>query len=130
MTVEEGLYAFLTTNGAISALLASRVYPLRLPQNPTYPAVVYKVVSEKQPMTHGGTPGGLVTIRVQFDCHGGTYTLSKQLKNVLKAELDGFNGLMGTVQVGHVHFLNAVDALAAVTETAVIPVDFRILYTA
>ncbi len=129
MTIEEGLYVFLTNNEAISALLASRVYLLRLPQNPIYPAVVYKVISEKQPMTHGGTPGDLVTIRVQFDCHGGRYALSKQLKNVLKAELDGFNGLMGLVQVGHVRFLNAFDVLATVTKTAVISVDFRILYT-
>ena len=42
MSVETELRGALTGNGAVAALVGTRVYPVVLPQNPTLPAIVYQ----------------------------------------------------------------------------------------
>lgn len=46
-TIEQSLYSHLTGHAGLSALVATRVYPVKLPQNPTYPAVAYSRVSRR-----------------------------------------------------------------------------------
>ena len=38
MIIEEALVAYLTGYAGLSALIGTRLYPLRLPENPTYGA--------------------------------------------------------------------------------------------
>lgn len=44
MAIEEELVDLLTGDAGIAAVVAARVYPVVLPQNPTLPAIVYQEV--------------------------------------------------------------------------------------
>ena len=60
----EDLFTFLSSN---VASVASRIYPNKLPQSPTLPAIRYFQVSEPFEHSHDG-PSGFHHPRFQLDC--------------------------------------------------------------
>ena len=56
----------------------SRVYPLLLPQSPTFPAVTYQQISAL-PMHAMGKDGSVVRVRVQVNSWGKTYAEARTL---------------------------------------------------
>lgn len=62
----------LTTDGPLSPLIGTRVYPLIRPQNSPLPAIRYQVVSDPRPEHLQGYDGARVS-RVQVDCFAETY---------------------------------------------------------
>jgi hypothetical protein len=97
--LEVGLYAHLTGDAGVSALVAGRVYPLLLPQSPTLPALVYQRISTN-PLgaTHDGA-NHMTRVRMQIRCHGATLLAAKQVADAVRGALDGFAGTMGDVTV-------------------------------
>ena len=60
--------------GTIGASISTRLYPGRLPQNPTYPAVVQNRISSVP--FHGMTQDhGITESRFQLDVYGTTYAV-------------------------------------------------------
>lgn len=106
--IEEGLYTYLTSQAAITDLAGTRIYPLKLPQGVSYPAIRYQDISEVGLMAHDG-PLDLFKSRFQFDCYARTYIAAKQLAQVLRATINGYAGAMGTVTVEHVFFIDWED---------------------
>lgn len=98
MIIEEAIVAYLTTYSGLSALISTRLYPLRLPENPTYPAVTYQRISGPRVQSHSG-PSGLAFPRFQFDCYGTSYLGSKAVEKQVRAALEGYKGTMGMVNV-------------------------------
>lgn len=45
MIIEEALQAYLATVAGVTALISTRIYPEKLPQDPTLPAVKYDIVA-------------------------------------------------------------------------------------
>jgi hypothetical protein len=64
--IETGLYALLSTEPSITALVGTRVYPLILPTDGTFPAITYQIVGGQSFPTL--TTTGLQKIRLQVDC--------------------------------------------------------------
>jgi len=77
-----------------------RIYPLKAPQNPTYPFIVYQRISTNPDYTLGGF-ANLSNVTIQIDCyatdHAGIRTLSSALhtamqsapfKNILENDMD------------------------------------------
>lgn len=75
MRLDEFLLEALTENATVAGLVGTRVYPHKLPQSPTLPAVTYRIIS--QPPTEANTE--LFEARIQLDCWGGTYAASAAL---------------------------------------------------
>lgn len=100
MLIEEGIYSYLSTYAGLTALIGTRIYPLENPQNVTLPAVCYQLIStpQAQGYTHAG-PTGLLIPRFQFDCYAGTSLACRQVAAQVRAAMDGYVGLMGTVVV-------------------------------
>jgi hypothetical protein len=103
MNIEAGLIQFLITQGVASG----RVYPTKLPQNATLPAVVMNRVSQAPDYVHAGA-SGLEMGRFQLDIWGSSYADVKTVKAQIMA-LSGYRGTMGTVPVGASFIANAVD---------------------
>lgn len=127
-TIEEGLYSWVATNSPLNTLIGTRFYPLELPQSPTYPAIVYRLVGDDLPFAYGSNPGDLMTARYQFDCHGLTFSAARGLAQTLRVQLNGFTGVMGAVTVQKVQYLGENQQLATYLDQPVIPVDFRFMY--
>lgn len=90
MTAEERLYTLLTEDAAVNAVVAGRVYPVRMPEaeGATLPAIVYTRISGGQVSSvRGGS--GLENPRVQVDCWATTYAGAKGLATAVREAMDG-----------------------------------------
>ena len=91
----EGLFSFLSKGGTSAE---SRVYPLKLPQGVTLPAIMYFQVSNPFEHSHDGA-SKLQHPRFQMDCWASTYLEAKTLANELLELIDGYAGMMGAATV-------------------------------
>lgn len=77
---------------------ATRVYPLLLPQQPTFPAVTYQQVSATR--THAmGQDGPIIRVRVQVNCWGKTYAEARALAGEVEQQLSRYRGEAGGAKV-------------------------------
>jgi hypothetical protein len=91
-----GAFIFARLNGSTAA--ANRVYPLLLPQQPTYPAVTYQQISSVA--SHAmGQDSPLTRLRVQVNSWGKTYAEARALATEVEARLKRFRGQAGSVTV-------------------------------
>lgn len=98
ITIEEGLAAFLVANAAVNAIVSGRVYPNKLPQTVTLPALTYQRIDTPRVHSHD-TSGATGTAhpRIQFDCWAASYSSAKSLSDALRGALNGYKGTMGSV---------------------------------
>ena len=94
MRIDEALFTHITSNAAVGALVTKRVYPVAMPQKPTYPAVVFTFVSGVALESIEGS-SNLTTSRVQLDCWSTDYSQAKDLARAVRTALQGFRGVMG-----------------------------------
>ena len=106
--IEDALRATLLADADVAALVAARVWPMKLPQAPTYPAVVYQRIST----TNGvalETPVGSTRSRVQVSCWALTFGQARQLGEAVVHTLNGWSGVAGGERVQLVRMLNWLD---------------------
>lgn len=98
-TVYAGLYAYLSTVGAVTALVGStgadepRIRPMRtLKQNETLPALaIYRVAARRWP-TFGSETYGHVGAIVQIDAYAETVADALALADAVREALEGWSG--------------------------------------
>jgi len=88
MTIETDVFTRLSTYPGLTALIATRVYPLRLPQNPVLPAVTLFKVSTPREQSHGGD-SALQHPRYQFSCWAETYGAAWAVADQVRLALQG-----------------------------------------
>jgi len=126
MNIEEALYAHVTGDASIAALISDRFYPLRAPQGAALPYAVYQRISTPRIRSQSG-PSGLARPRFQVTCYASSYSQSRQLANLMRISLDGFRGTMGGgVSVGAVFLENEMDTYEDETGAFGTPMDFII----
>jgi hypothetical protein len=76
MIINDAIFAHLTHHAGLAALISLRCYPVRLPQEPTYPAVTYQRVSLVPTYSHDGD-SNLDRGRWQFSCWATTHTAAE-----------------------------------------------------
>ena len=82
-------------------LVASRVYPLLLPQSPTLPAIVYLKVSGMRVQSHNGD-SALQHPRFQFSCWAETYTEALAVAEQVRMALQGLTAAgVGIYETAH-----------------------------
>ena len=96
--LSDGLYNFLKTNGGVSALVASRIYPLIIPQSvyseaSKQPCLVYSIDTDDRILHYDGSEK-LVTGRLQIDCYARSYSASQNLAAAVRAALVDYSGSM------------------------------------
>jgi len=89
MSLRSDLYDYITADGSIVALIGTRFYWLQLPENVTYPATRYFVVSRQRTAAHDGSTG-LDTITIQIDILAEDDGQAESVSTAFKAALDGF----------------------------------------
>lgn len=93
--VEHAIRAALLASPAVVALVADRIGPEPLPQNPTLPAVTYQLVSRVR-WTGRAKPLGLARPRIQVDSWAADYNQVKALAAAVQGALCPEDGLSGT----------------------------------
>lgn len=103
MSFEEGLRSFLLADPAVAALIDTRLRPVVLRKNDELSAATYQLVSGNRVRSLSG-PSGRAEPRFQIDGWGRRPSDARTLADAIIARLDGYSGLMGTVQVDSVVF--------------------------
>ncbi len=81
---------------ALRALVSNRCYPLVMPQNPTYPAIVYsRISSNPENVLEGGST--IDQVRIQIDCYATTYGSAKSLAEQVRTAMEQAS-FKGTLQ--------------------------------
>lgn len=96
LDVTQALYALLTADTAVAALVAARVHPGFLPQGATLPAIAQTRISGQDVDTLAGS-NGLAHARIQVSCWAATYAGAAALGDAVRLALHGYQG---TVTVG------------------------------
>jgi len=95
MTIEKDIHYKLKKDVDVSALVSKRIYPMKLPQGWTLPAITYQRVSGVREHNLSG-PSGRARPRFQIDCWDDDYLDAKDLANKVRLCLDGFKGDINT----------------------------------
>ena len=127
MTIEADLRTHLIADSPVTALVVARIYPIKLPQSPTYPAITYEIISD---IPHRSLDGDsdLERVRARVHCWGETYTEAVDLARKVRTAVGDFSGTMGATAVSSVKFESWNDIFDDVPEVYRRLVDFIIAH--
>lgn len=91
MITGEVVFALLSADAGVAALVAKRIYPQIAPQPLTKPYVVYAVVSDEPLNSLQGDTSGLGSARVQIDCYATSYRDVQAVADAVDAVLKARN---------------------------------------
>ncbi len=95
MTIETALFSELSTTAEVIAVVGTRIYPQVAPATVAYPFIVYSVISSL-PEHHAGGASDLTNVSLQIDVWAETVGELLTIVEVIRNDLDGFKGDMGT----------------------------------
>lgn len=96
--LEEALYARLSGFAGLSALVGSRIYPLRAPQTAALPLVVFQRISTIR-WSAFGSDTGLARPRIQVTAWATTAMAAKSVKEQVRAALQRWRGTVAGVEI-------------------------------
>lgn len=115
--IEKGIFERLRDDGATAALIAGRVFPVQIPESPSYdkshtPCIVFLLSSEVRALTVCDASSS-VEGTYQIDSISKSYFEAKAIANAVRLCLNSFTGLMGGTTVDRVLLETAQDLIEA-----------------
>jgi hypothetical protein len=95
---EKALVADMKLNSVITGIVAGRVFPGKLPQGASLPALVYDIGQKTHERNLDG-PNGIARCRVLIHAMSRRAIDCKAVAEQLRYRFDGFQGLLGTVEI-------------------------------
>lgn len=86
--IEPAVYTALSGSSPITSIVGTRIYPLVLREDTTFPALTYQVISTVTEPTF--TSLGVRKYRIQLDCWADTYLGAATLRDAVMTALDGY----------------------------------------
>jgi hypothetical protein len=105
MSIAARLRGALSGNSGVTTLVSTRIYPLKLPQNPTYEAISFQRISNTP--TNGNTD--LRESRWQINCWADTYVESQALALAVKTALEEYKDTTATPGIKQAYVANEQD---------------------
>lgn len=109
--LEEALYAYLSTNAAVTAVVGTRLYPFRLAEGCDLPAIAFSRVGASRRYTFDRflDTSAWVEARVQFACYGDTAMDAIEAAHAVLLQLSGYEGDMEGLYIGSARAALEVD---------------------
>jgi len=104
MNIGKYIYATLSADAAVSAIVGTRIFPVFMPMQADYPAIVYTVNNEPHDQTKdhaGNLDRATVTMHLWADVAQGAqaYSVLEDLDTAIRDALDFVEGTAGGVTV-------------------------------
>ena len=113
MIIGKAIYAALSGNSAVNAIVSGRIYPAIGPEvGKDFPEIVYGGDAEAQEQEYAG-PDALTSQSVRIECHALTYAAADALANAVRVVLDGQSGTWGGIVVQGAFLDDASEATEA-----------------
>ena len=97
MTIETEVRAYVIAGTTVAGLIGTRMYPNKLPQGVTLPAVRYQLIAQTRLRNLGGGAGRATPV-LQIDCFADGYVAAKALAAAVRARIGDFNGILSTLR--------------------------------
>ncbi len=130
MNAESAVRAALLADATVAALVGTRIGPMKLPQKPTLPAIVYQRIS-----TPGDPPAldgakAAPKIRIQLSLWAESFDGARQLAAAVEERLDGYSGPNGDgTSLRLVWLANMSDDYEPETGLYRVIADYRVIHT-
>jgi hypothetical protein len=136
MELNEALYTYLSSYSGLTSFISKRIYPDKLPDKCTLPAVTYQLVSEEETETFRQPTVDLLaavySITVWASTRATANAAGKQLRQAFK-NYSGTMGGIGGVSVSAIRKVSRITDIDLTREGAVIAYkdvqDFEIWYS-
>lgn len=119
--------ALLLSDTDIAGEVAARVYPLKLPQQPTYPAITYQVISDQSEQLLEGADR-IRRARIQVDIWDDDISKCEEIAGFVRTLLDGQDNTQGSTRFRATWLDNEQDLYEESIEKYRILSDFEITY--
>jgi hypothetical protein len=106
--IESALFALVTGDVNVDAIIGDAMYPQIIPQGDALPAVTYSEISGNRLQVTAG-PVGLVESRWQMNCWAEHKIDARQLSDAVRQSIDGFDGFVGNVEIQSIQCTGEVD---------------------
>jgi len=97
MSMGADLKTYLLSKTEIASIVSGRVYPVILPQTVVLPAISYQLIT--QPVELNITGEYKRSAYFQIDCWAKNYVDADSLCDKVESALNGYRGVMGSVNV-------------------------------
>jgi hypothetical protein len=98
-TIEEALVARLAAVAEVTALVTSRVYPVRAPQGAIMPCITYQRISAPQRDANFGADTGIAWPRFQITGWASQYSEAKTLGTAIRHAFQRYRGTLLGVEI-------------------------------
>lgn len=123
--LNEAIYGRLQAVTGVTNLVGTRVYPVVLPQSPTYPAIRYQqTAGSREPAM--GSNSGLVKTTVQIDSYSDTYEQARQVAEEVRSALQRFGGTVAGVVIESVFVEGPLDVFEEEIKKFRVQQDFTV----
>lgn len=106
--IEDALYSKLSGDSSISSIVGTRIYPVKMPDDPTFPVITYQRISSIREPTMSGRSEYCDCI-FQIDSWSLSYDTTKQLAESIFLLLEGFKGVVSSVDIQAILTQNEID---------------------
>ena len=131
MALEDALTTVLAADPGVSPLVAARIFPGVVADNPAYPYISHHVISETTASAMGADVGCLRR-RVQVDCFGETATSARTVALAVAAALTRFRGTVnytgGSTVIEDIYRLGVNDNFDFAARKFKRSVDFDVVF--
>jgi hypothetical protein len=124
-TVGELIYTQLAADSGVSTLVGTRIYPRRLPQSPSVPAITYQRISSSPQM---GTTA-LRRSRYQLNCWDLTDDGVQALADAAKSAMEEYTDTDQTPGIKMAEVINEIDTTDDETDMRRVIVDVMLTTT-
>lgn len=94
--ISDHLNTYLNAQSSITSIVSTRIYPVILPQKPTYPAITYRDDDHDVDETFAGQSGptdSIYSIDAWATTYAGTTTLGNAIRTALVNTAEAFGGI-------------------------------------
>jgi hypothetical protein len=133
MSANKIVYSILNNNAALTALISTRLNPVRIPQESSFPAVSYQLVSEIPNPTKSGH-SRTEFARVQINAYGVTLASAESVASAIRTAFEAVTlpATFNTIKCQTIEFdgeLQTADDTAAFAGLYQISQDYIINFT-
>jgi len=125
MSVEAAINAILLADPGVAAVVASRIYPVVMPEDPTLPAITYQRIDGPRE-TSLDLDSSLAHPRIQVSAWGNAYADVKNAADAVREALNGFSGTIAGFTIQGIVIESDNDLYDPQTRTYHVATDFEV----
>lgn len=106
--MDAALYSILSNHSGLTALVSTRIAPVRLKEGESLPAVTYQRITSQDHWA-GGADAGVRSIRYQVSSWGANYDQARAVATQVRAALQRYSGTAAGVVVQGIFITSETD---------------------